>query len=167
MERSKVIYDNYVLFDNGVILSLKTNRFIDGYVGSNGYIQINLNRKRHQLHRLLAQAFIENANGLDQVDHIDHNRLNNNLSNLRWCTSAQNSHNRSKRSNNASGEIGISKRTNHGKPCWRVQVHLNGKSHTRIFKRDSDMIPQEAIDARDMLKRELHGDFAFVPDRPS
>jgi hypothetical protein len=159
MERSKVIHDNYVLFDNGVVLSLITNRFIHGSVVK-GYIQIRLNRKQYALHRLLAQAFIENPNGLDYVDHIDRDSLNNDLSNLRWCTSAQNSYNHSKQSTNTSGEIGISKCTKCSKPYWRVQVILNGKRHSRYFKRDSDTIPQEAIDARDKMKLKYHGEFA-------
>lgn len=166
MEKAKVIHDNYVLFDNGVILSLKTDQFMRGSV-VNGYRQIWLNSNRYYLHRLLAHAFIENPNSYNEVDHIDHDKLNNDLSNLRWCTRSQNVQNRSTHSNNTTGETSIIKCTNNGKPYWRVEVMLDGKSHRRLFKRDSDMIPQEAIDARDMLKRELHGDFASIPDRTS
>jgi hypothetical protein len=160
MERAKIIYDDYVLFENGVILSIIKNRFLDGSVSSGGYIIINLNGKNYRLHRLLAQSFIENPNGYDEVDHIDRNRLNNDLSNLRWCSRSQNSHNHSKQSNNTTGEIGISKLTKRGKPFWRIQVKLNGKRHCRCFRSYSDLIPQEVIDARDRLKRELHGEFA-------
>ena len=108
MERTKVIYDNYVLFENGVVLSLITNRFLNDWV-SNGYICININGNIHKLHRLLAKAFIANPDGFDCVDHIDHDRSNNDLLNLRWCNSAQNNQNQSKRKDNTTGEIGIYK----------------------------------------------------------
>jgi hypothetical protein len=165
MERSKVIYDNYVLFENGVVLSLKTNRFVDGNFSNKWYIRIGLNGKVYKMHRLLAEAFIDNPNGFTCVDHIDRNKLNNDLSNLRWCSQSQNVQNSSKRKDNTTGEIGIMKCTQKGKPYWQVQVQLDGKRHNRFFNRDSDTIPQEVIDARDKLKLELHGDFACISNR--
>lgn len=160
MERSKVIHDNYVLFDNGVILSLKTNEFIYGAV-SHGYIRIKLNSSYYRLHRLLAEAFIENPNCFECVDHIDRDKSNNDLSNLRWCTQSQNSQNRSKLLTNTTGEIGIYKGLNNGKLNWIVQIWASGKRYRRSFTCDSDTIPKKVIDARDRLKRELHGEFAF------
>ena len=41
----------------------------------------------------MAIQFIPNPNNLSQIDHIDRNRLNNNLSNLRWCDYEMNSRN--------------------------------------------------------------------------
>lgn len=55
-----------------------------------GYYQIGLrkngHRKWHQVHRLIAQAFILNPNNLPQINHKDENKLNNNLDNLEWCS---------------------------------------------------------------------------------
>lgn len=42
------------------------------------------------VHRIVAEAFIPNTNNLPQVDHIDGNRANAALSNLRWCTAKEN-----------------------------------------------------------------------------
>lgn len=43
-----------------------------------------------RVHRVVAEAFLPNPNNLSDVDHIDCNKLNNNVGNLRWCTSAEN-----------------------------------------------------------------------------
>ena len=47
-------------------------------------------RKNAKVHRLVAEAFIPREDGLDVVDHIDCNKQNNDVHNLRWCTCAQN-----------------------------------------------------------------------------
>ena len=47
-------------------------------------------RKAYSVHRLVAEAFIPKIDGKNQVDHIDSNRQNNNVNNLRWCTIAEN-----------------------------------------------------------------------------
>lgn len=46
-----------------------------------------------QVHRLVAEAFIPNLEGKPFIDHIDTNPENNNVTNLRWCTTEENSNN--------------------------------------------------------------------------
>ena len=59
-----------------------------------GYLQISIIKNGKKLntgiHRLVAIAFIPNINNYEQVNHIDSNKLNNNVSNLEWCTNKQN-----------------------------------------------------------------------------
>lgn len=62
-----------------------------------GYFYVNLCRngktKTITIHRLVAIAFIPNPNGYKCVDHIDTDRTNNHVSNLRWCTHEMNANN--------------------------------------------------------------------------
>ena len=67
-----------------------------------GYMCVNLNdndkRRSCKKHRLIAEQFIPNPDGLPEVDHIDHNRKNNRISNIRWVSHSTNQ--RNKTSNN-------------------------------------------------------------------
>lgn len=66
-------------------------------VSNKGYYYLNLYKngkgKIHLLHRLIAQAFIPNPNGLPEVDHINGDRLDNRPENLRWTTRKGNMNN--------------------------------------------------------------------------
>lgn len=42
------------------------------------------------IHRLVADAFIPNPHGFDEVNHLDGNKSNNSVSNLEWCSCEQN-----------------------------------------------------------------------------
>lgn len=59
-----------------------------------GYLQIQLmngdKNKTYTIHRLVAEAFIENPDNLPCVNHKDENKKNNNVENLEWCTYKQN-----------------------------------------------------------------------------
>jgi hypothetical protein len=61
------------------------------YLHTNGYWRINLGRKnRHYVHRLVATAFLPNPENKPFVDHIDGDRTNNHVSNLRWVSGKEN-----------------------------------------------------------------------------
>ena len=65
---------------------------------TDGYCKVILclnanNRKHVKVHRLVAEAFIPNPKNKPQIDHIDRNRKNNNVNNLRWCTHLENMRN--------------------------------------------------------------------------
>ena len=66
-------------------------RVLKPYIHTNGYVRLNLGRgNRKYVHRLVAEAFICNPEGKPQVDHIDGNRANNAVENLRWVTRKEN-----------------------------------------------------------------------------
>lgn len=56
---------------------------------------MDLQKKQHKKHRLIAEQFLPNPDNLPVIDHIDKDKTNFHLSNLRWTTQKQNSNNRS------------------------------------------------------------------------
>lgn len=74
------VYSNF----SGELKRLKTQ------INSNGYECITLNKKRYSIHRLVGEYYISNPNNYPQINHKDGNKLNNDISNLEWCTNAQN-----------------------------------------------------------------------------
>lgn len=79
--------DFYTVFENGVIIN-KKGKELSFSDNGNGYLIISLyingNRTTKALHRILAECFLENPYLFSDVDHIDGDRRNNKLSNLRW-----------------------------------------------------------------------------------
>ena len=116
-------YPNYVIYPDGRIKKIHGHKkgFMKIRPNHEGYLRLGLtneNReKKFRLHRLLAQHYIPNPNNYDEVDHIDGNPLNNDLSNLRWCDRSINNMNRRVFKNNKSGFKNISQRET---GSWRV-----------------------------------------------
>ena len=111
-------YDN-----NGRKIKNPKFKLIPNVDNDNGYNQIGINGKKILRHRIISFAFknldIDNEKAI--VDHIDHNKMNNSIENLRIVTHQQNDFNRS----NTKG-YSFNKRYNK----WQAKICLNGKSYS-------------------------------------
>ena len=87
-------FENYEVSNLGKVRNIKSGRIIKPQLTHNGYLVHalceNNKRKNLYLHRIIATAFIDNPGEKPQVNHIDENKLNNDLSNLEWCTEREN-----------------------------------------------------------------------------
>lgn len=101
------------------------------------------------MHRVIA-----GASGMEQVDHVNGDKLDNCRGNLRVCTNAENQRNRGKHRDNASGFKGVAQHPATGR--WQACIqHAGVKVHLGYF---SDRI--HAARAYDLAAERLHGDFA-------
>lgn len=96
-----------------------------GIVNKRGYKIIIIKYKEYHAHKLI--FIMHKGYSPKEIDHIDGNKINNCIENLREVTHSQNMHNRKINSNNTSGIKGVyfDKRTSK----WRCQVALNNKVH--------------------------------------
>ena len=126
---------------------------IAGTCKLNGYLQIMINYKFYLCHRL-AWLYIygEFPNGI--LDHIDGNRANNKIFNLRQATSRQNNINAKLSKRNTSGVKGVYWHTQNKK--WYAQININGKNKHIGFFNDIDSAKKSVMETRE----KYHGEFA-------
>lgn len=87
-------YEKYYLISpTGSVYSIRSKKLISPFVSS-GYSQVELNvngvATKHLVHRLVAEAYLPNQSNFPCVNHKDGNKLNNDVSNLEWCTFKKN-----------------------------------------------------------------------------
>lgn len=84
----------FYINENGEVLNSITNHIIKPYVSNKGYLIVDLNyngtREKWLVHRLVALTFIPNKNNYPVVMHLDSNRKNPNVNNLKWGTYSEN-----------------------------------------------------------------------------
>lgn len=86
----------YAVSENGHVASLKFKipRLMRTYPNYDGYQCVSLmvrgDKVSRRVHRLVAESFLPNPSGYDQVNHKDGVKGNNSRSNLEWCGCAEN-----------------------------------------------------------------------------
>ena len=92
-------YENYTINEDGKVINTNNGREKKPSINNNGYYRVYLSKNGKQklftLHRLIAQAFIPNPDNKPCVDHINRNKQDNRIENLRWATESENMKNRS------------------------------------------------------------------------
>jgi hypothetical protein len=110
-------YENYVVSSFGNVKNMKNDKILKTRLNRGGYLIVDLyenaKRKTHKIHRLVANAFLDNPDDKLCVDHKDNNKTNNYISNLRFATTKENSRNRKLSSRNTSNVKGV---------CWHKRV---------------------------------------------
>jgi hypothetical protein len=107
-------FPGYLIYDDGRVWSSRKGkgRFLKYAKNQSGYHQVCLCRdgeqKTNRIARLVALHYIPNPENKPDVDHIDRDKDNNHVSNLRWATRKENCDNKGNYRNNTSGHKYIS-----------------------------------------------------------
>ena len=153
-------FDNYSVSNFGNVRNNKTLKILKQGLNNNGYkivciINNDSNKpKTNKVHRLVAQAFsIPNPLNKELINHIDGNKLNNNINNLRWASRIDTGNNKSMSKNNTSGFKGV--QWNKKLKKWRVMITINGKKTHIGYYENKD----EAIESRVKIAQKTMGEF--------
>ena len=131
-------FPKYLIYQDGRVQNKKHQNFLKHYINT-GYPTVNLRRDNKtfpsRIHRLIGIHYIPNPNNYPIIDHIDRNKQNNNIDNLRWVTHSINLQNKGLTISNTSGfkYISYSKKDK----CWLYQRRYNGE---RIWKMRKDKL---------------------------
>ena len=136
---------------------------------SNGYVSNT--KTRMLLHRFIWELKVGNIPDNKEIEHIDQNKLNCQISNLRLATHAENMRNIGKRKNNKSGYNGISKEIQKDKnrpgwklEKWKARIYIDGKTYCKRCDYTDEGL-KEAIEWYKQKSLELQGEYSIY-NRP-
>lgn len=130
---------------------------IAGSITSAGYLSVEHKGKGYRVHRVIYQMCnkIEILEPNLEIDHVDCNKLNNHIDNLRCSTAMQNSRNRPKHLDNTSGFKGISFDKRCRKKPWRAIIVANYKTISLGYYDTKELAYAAYCEAA----KKYHGDF--------
>jgi hypothetical protein len=139
----------------GIFSSRRTGQVLSAK-NSKGYLQISIRNRTYYAHRL-AWLYVHGTWPVHQVDHINGNRTDNRICNLRLATPSENQCNMGVKKHSQVGIKGVAKVNNR----YRAVIRKNCvRYHLGYFS-----TPEAASAAYSAAAARLHGDFAFVNDR--
>jgi hypothetical protein len=154
-------YPNYAVSNLGRVKNLKKKQILKPSTDDKGYhavgLSINGIVKTQKVHRLVANTFLSNIEKKPCVDHIDGDKSNNDLQNLRFATIMENNRNRRKQQKQSSSKYkGLYYCTTRNK--YRVLIRIDRKLiHVGYFNNE-----EEAAEVYNQKARELFGEFANI-----
>jgi hypothetical protein len=124
-------FSKYQINREGVIFHKIKNKIITPNL-DNGYLKLGLmcddgKRRTFYIHRLLGLQYIDNPDNLECIDHIDRNRQNNSLDNLRWVDKLTNN-------NNITKNRGYIYQHTHKYAYYQAVIFFMGKRYTKQHK---------------------------------
>lgn len=110
---------------------------------SEGYLALQINKKKMFAHRAI-WLYVHGVWPPEEIDHINRDRSDNRLVNLRLATRLANSHNTGKHATNTSGHKGVT--LHHRTKQWQVQLRANNKTfYVGQFAQLADAVQARAI----------------------
>jgi hypothetical protein len=156
-------FENYMISDEGRVFSIKKHKFLKPRLNNWGYYYVSLYnyniKKNFTVHRLVGLHFLENPENKKLIDHINNNKLDNRLNNLRWCSYTENNINK-KISNRNTSEI---KGVYFNKKCnkYLARIMINNKyKYIGCFK-----TLEQATIARKKVANKLFGEFTHSSEK--
>lgn len=155
--------DRYDVHTDGRVRNRETGYELSISPHNRGYVvyQLSINRKNKSFlgHRLVAMAHIPNPDGLPCVDHVDGNTLNNDVSNLRWCTYSQNGFAARYPTTGSSQYRGVVRRESRANP-WAARITRKIDGRQRGVWLGSFATEREAAVAYNDYAAREYGEFA-------
>ena len=119
------LYELHLNGPNGQpgVWGIKRKHYLKNHINDRGYLQVRLSRSKKdtkllKLHRLVAIHFINNPDNLKEVDHINRDKSDARVQNLRWVNRSQQIHNQ-----NAKGYTWDKKKNR-----WLAQIGVGSKN---------------------------------------
>ncbi len=128
-------YENYLIYSDGKVYNQKYKRYLKQDVNWSGYSRVNLCKdgtvKKYSVHRLIALHYIKNDENKPYVDHINRDRSDNRVENLRWVTPTENNENVGENKRNTSGHKNIDYHKKNR--TWRFNKQYRKKIYLKHF----------------------------------
>jgi len=137
-------YPGYKIGNLGTIIGI-SGAILKPWFASK-YLTVSLGRlNKIAIHRLVGFAWIPNPENKPCIDHINRDKLDNRVENLRWATHFENNQNMPMKCSNKTGVVGLyyEKRDD----IWIAQKTINGIKHRKSFKErpEAEIYLQEIV----------------------